>query len=74
MKIIDGVAHTEAAAKKDGTIHWVVENRCAHCGEPFVSISTAARYCSKAHRQAAYRERAKERNAQQRFVTARARN
>src|SRR4051794_38235351 len=29
---------------------------CAHCGQPFDGAATA-RYCSEAHRQAAYRER-----------------
>jgi len=73
MKIVDGKAMTEAAASRIGTFHWVCDNTCKHCGEPFESISAAARYCSAKCKQAAYRERTKERNAAQRFVTARGR-
>lgn len=71
MRIIDGVVRTEAAYQAIGKFTWVCDNKCAHCGEPFVSVSAAARYCCAAHRQAAYRERKEERNALQRFVTAR---
>lgn len=70
MEIINGVMYTDAAAKRLGTFFWVVDNKCKHCGEPFESVSAAARYCSPRCKQAAYRERVKERNAQQRFVTA----
>jgi len=70
MIIINGIAYTEAAAKRVGTFFWVVNQTCKHCGQPFESVSAAACYCSPACKQAAYRQRMKERNAQQRFVMA----
>jgi len=70
MKIINGYAFTDAAAMKEGTFNWVCDNKCKYCGEPFVSISAAARYCSVACKQAAYRQRKADSNARQRFVTA----
>lgn len=38
-------------------------NRCEHCGEPFVSTRSDARYCSTAHRVAAHRARKHEGSA-----------
>jgi len=71
MQIINGKIATEAAALNDNPFIYFHEGECLYCREPFLSISAAARYCSPACKQSAYRQRSKERNAQQRFVTAR---
>jgi len=71
MVIVNGRAMTAAAAAHAGDLIWITPMICAHCGEPFDAVSAAARYCCAACKQSAYRDRMKERNAQQRFVTAR---
>lgn len=74
MAIVNGLLATAAVEKHMDEMVWNWHESCDHCGEPFLSLSAAARYCCAAHKQAAYRERVKERNAALRFVAARRNN